>query len=61
MTIIYDVVAGRSHSPAAFENNNGPKIQTGAQICTPNSTTVNSSAHEEFPGFASPNDVNQSG
>ena len=58
---IYDVAVGRSHSPAAFENNNSSKIQAGAQSCTPNSATVNASPHEEFPGFASPNDVNQSG
>ncbi|CBI26553.3 unnamed protein product, partial [Vitis vinifera] len=51
----------RSHSPAAFESNNASKIQSGAQSCSPNSATVNSSPHEEFPGFGSPNDVNQSG
>lgn len=51
----------RSHSPAAFESNNASKIQAGAQSCSPNSATVNSSPHEEFPGFGSPNDVNQSG
>ncbi|RVW41727.1 Serine/threonine-protein kinase TIO [Vitis vinifera] len=41
----------RSHSPAAFESNNASKIQSGAQSCSPNSATVNSSPHEEFPGI----------
>lgn len=57
---LYDVV-GRSDSPAAFENNSPSKIQAGAQSCSPNSATVNASPHEEFPGFSSPKDVNQSG
>lgn len=52
---------GKSNSPAAFESNNGPSLQSDAKLNSPNSTTCNASPREEFSGFASPNDVKQSG
>uniref|UniRef100_A0A2N9H2M7 non-specific serine/threonine protein kinase n=1 Tax=Fagus sylvatica TaxID=28930 RepID=A0A2N9H2M7_FAGSY len=51
---------GKSNSPAAFESNNGPSLQSDAKLNSPNSTTCNASPREEFSGFASPNDVKQS-
>lgn len=36
-------------------------FQHDGQLNIPNNTTGNSSPHEEFPGFSSPNDVEQSG
>ncbi|GMY38287.1 serine/threonine-protein kinase TIO [Fagus crenata] len=52
---------GKSNSPAAFESNNGPSLQSDAKLNSSNSTTCNASPREEFSGFASPNDVKQSG
>lgn len=48
---------GKSNSLAAFESSNGPSLQNDA----PNSATCDVSPREEFLGFASPNDVKQSG
>lgn len=47
----------KSNSLAAFESSNGPSLQNDA----PNSATCDVSPREEFLGFASPNDVKQSG
>ncbi|KAL9382202.1 hypothetical protein Peur_025237 [Populus x canadensis] len=52
---------GRSNSVAAFENCNPPKFPSDADLNCPNAVTGSSSPQEEFPGFASPNDVKQSG
>lgn len=52
---------GRSNSVAAFENCNPPKFNSDADLNCPNAVTGSSSPQEEFPGFASPNDVKQSG
>ncbi|KAM1676868.1 hypothetical protein FF1_042213 [Malus domestica] len=53
-------VSSPVHSPASSENNSGISFQNDAQANTPESTTVNSSPNE-FPGFANPNEVKQSG
>ncbi|KAJ6952044.1 serine/threonine-protein kinase TIO-like isoform X1 [Populus alba x Populus x berolinensis] len=52
---------GRSNSVAALENCNPPKSHSDADLNCPNAVTGSSSPQEEFPGFASPNDVKQSG
>ncbi|XP_034888517.1 serine/threonine-protein kinase TIO isoform X2 [Populus alba] len=52
---------GRSNSVAALENCDPPKSHTDAGLNCPNAVTGSSSPQEEFPGFASPNDVKQSG
>ncbi|KAJ6697153.1 hypothetical protein OIU85_003508 [Salix viminalis] len=52
---------GRSDSVAAFENCNPPKLHSNADLNCPNAVKGNSSPQEEFPGFASPNDVKQPG
>ncbi|KAL5564765.1 hypothetical protein UlMin_027929 [Ulmus minor] len=53
--------AGNINSPASLENSNGQTFQNSAQLNVPNSTTDSSSPQEEFPGFARPDDVKQSG
>ncbi|KAG8649975.1 serine/threonine-protein kinase TIO [Manihot esculenta] len=52
---------GRSNSVAAVQNGNSPKLHNDCRLNSPNAATGNSSPHEEFPGFASPNDVKQPG
>ncbi|KAM5557890.1 serine/threonine-protein kinase TIO [Rosa sericea] len=48
-------------SPASSENNSGISFQNDAQTNIPDSKAVNSSPNEEFPGFANPDEVKQSG
>ncbi|KDP21789.1 hypothetical protein JCGZ_00576 [Jatropha curcas] len=52
---------GRNNSAAALENCNAPKPHNDSKLNSPSVATTNSAPHEEFPGFASPNDAKQSG
>ncbi|KAF3432681.1 hypothetical protein FNV43_RR23783 [Rhamnella rubrinervis] len=52
---------GKFNSPAPPKKGNGMTFQNDGQLNIPNNTAGNSSPHEEFPGFSSPNDVKQSG
>lgn len=54
-------VKGIKNSPDCSENSKGLSKDKNAQLYVPNSNIGVSSLHEEFPGFASPNDVKQSG
>lgn len=54
-------VIGKVNSPASSENNSGISFQNDAQSNIPDSKAVNSSPNEEFPGFANPDEVKQSG
>lgn len=47
---------GKSSSPAAT-----PSLNSDNQLNSSNTSQANSSPHDEFPGFASPNDVKLSG
>jgi hypothetical protein len=60
-SINYYCIIGKSNSLAAFESNNGPSVQSNAQLNSPKSATSNTSPCEEFSGFACPNDFKQSG
>ncbi|KAJ0079934.1 hypothetical protein Patl1_24530 [Pistacia atlantica] len=51
----------KGNSPVAFQKNIAPSPQSDAQLNNSNTTQGNSSPHEEFPGFASPNEVKPSG
>ncbi|XP_062119818.1 serine/threonine-protein kinase TIO-like [Humulus lupulus] len=53
--------AGEKNSPNSSEKSNGLICQKEAQFNVPDSTIDNSSPQEDFPGFASPNDVKPSG
>ncbi|EXB29179.1 Serine/threonine-protein kinase 36 [Morus notabilis] len=55
------ISAGIKNSPDCSENSKGLCKDKNAQLNVPNSNIGVSSLHEEFPGFASPNDVKQSG
>ncbi|XP_004307883.1 PREDICTED: serine/threonine-protein kinase TIO-like [Fragaria vesca subsp. vesca] len=48
-------------STASSEDNSGISFQDDAQSNIPDSKAVNSSPNEEFPGFANPDEVKQSG
>lgn len=61
LSIDYYNIIGKNNSAAAFESDNGPNLQSDAQLSSPNTVTCNPSPHEEFSGFPSPNDVKQSG
>ncbi|KAM5557891.1 serine/threonine-protein kinase TIO [Rosa sericea] len=54
-------VSSPVNSPASSENNSGISFQNDAQTNIPDSKAVNSSPNEEFPGFANPDEVKQSG
>lgn len=54
-------VSSPVNSPASSENNSGISFQNDAQSNIPDSKAVNSSPNEEFPGFANPDEVKQSG
>ncbi|XP_062000742.1 serine/threonine-protein kinase TIO isoform X1 [Rosa rugosa] len=54
-------VSSPVNSPASSENNSGISFQNDAQTNIPDSKAVNSSPNEEFPGFANPDKVKQSG
>ncbi|XP_062155569.1 serine/threonine-protein kinase TIO isoform X4 [Alnus glutinosa] len=60
-SLIVSSPGGKSNSLAAFESNNGPSVQSNAQLTSPKSATSNPSPCEEFSGFACPNDFKQSG
>ncbi|KAM6555433.1 hypothetical protein CsatB_002452 [Cannabis sativa] len=53
--------AGEKNSPNSSEKSNRLNIQKEAQFDAPDSTINNSSPREDFPGFASPNDVKPTG
>ncbi|KAH0978647.1 hypothetical protein GBA52_005824 [Prunus armeniaca] len=53
-------VSSPVNSPDSSENNSGISFQSDAQSDIPDCTAVNSSPNE-FPGFANPNEVKQSG
>ncbi|WCJ31076.1 Serine/threonine-protein kinase TIO [Euphorbia peplus] len=48
---------GRSNAVAAVDNCNAQKLRSHSNLSSPTAVTDNSSQHEEFPGFTSPNDV----
>lgn len=52
---------GKVTSTASSEDNSGISFQDDAQSNIPDSKAVNSSPNEEFPGFANPDEVKQSG
>ncbi|KAM7274398.1 hypothetical protein ACFE04_029062 [Oxalis oulophora] len=55
------ILSDKSNIPAATENNVAPSIRNDAVSNSPKAVAENSSPSEEFPGFACPNDVKQSG
>ncbi|GAV84051.1 Pkinase domain-containing protein/HEAT_2 domain-containing protein [Cephalotus follicularis] len=57
----YCPIVGKSNSSAATGNGVAPSLERDVQLNIPSGVTGDSSPCEEFPGFASPNDVKQSG
>ncbi|XP_050385130.1 serine/threonine-protein kinase TIO [Argentina anserina] len=52
---------GKVNSPASSEENSGISFQDDAQSNIPDTKVANASPNEEFPGFANPDEVKQSG